>query len=290
MNMTTESIAQPDIPPTSFVADVPCDLVSLHLPDSYPAGARLFPAVNATRAVLYLHGIQSHGGWFLRSCDHLRRQGVTVLLPDRRGSGLNQTDRGHCDSARQLLADVDFCADWLRRRCGIERIDIVAVSWGGKLGLIYAAEQPAKIRSLTLVTPGLCARIDISLPEKIAIGAHGLISPKKPHEIPLNDPNLFTENPAMLDFLRCDPIKLTHATASFFLTSRKLDHLVRRHARRLTVPTHLFLAARDRIIDNRATTALLPAAATKTYPQAHHTLDFEPDPQPFFNDLTATLL
>jgi len=280
---------QPEIPAASIVADVPCELVALELADGYAGAARLFEADNPQRAVLYLHGIQSHGGWFVRSCEYLHQRGMTVLLPERRGSGLNQKDRGHCDSAGQLLEDVERCVAWLSERTGCDRIDVVAVSWGGKLGLVYAAEHPEKVRSLTLVTPGLCACIDISLSEKIAIGAHGLINPKKLHEIPLNDPNLFTQTPEMLDFLRHDPLKLTHATASFFLTSRKLDSMVRRKVHKLTVPVNLFLAGADRIIDNAATIELLGASNTKAYPHAHHTLDFEPNRQPFFADLVTAV-
>ena len=93
----------------------------------------------------------------------------------------------------------------------------------------------------------------------------------------------------MLAFLRDDPLKLTHASASFFLTSRKLDNLVRRNVHRIKLPTHLFLAAADRIIDNPATIALLQPTAPRvqTYPNAHHTLDFEPDPTAFFTDLAT---
>lgn len=289
MHMTDTPNQPCQVPAASGVADVPFELVTVALAGNYPGAARLFHAESPQRAVVYLHGIQSHGGWFLRSCDYLRRQGMMVLLPERRGSGLNRQDRGHCDSAGQLLEDVGRCVAWLRERSGHDQIDLVAVSWGGKLGVIYAAEHPEEVRSLTLVAPGLCAAIDISLGEKLAIGAHGLVSPKRLHEIPLNDPTLFTQTPEMLDFLRNDPLKLTHATASFFLTSRKLDQLIRRHRVKLSVPTNLFLAGQDRIIDNAATIALVKPATTKTYPHAHHTLEFEPDTQPFFNDLSSEI-
>ena len=100
------------IPPTAIVADLPCELHQIPLADDYSVWARYFESPNPKRALLYLHGIQSHGGWFLRSADYLHHQGHTVLLPDRRGSGLNAADRGHAHSPKQLLEDTDRAADW----------------------------------------------------------------------------------------------------------------------------------------------------------------------------------
>ena len=224
---------------------------------------------------------------------------MAVLAPDRRGSGLNSENRGHCDSPKQLLEDVDCCVQWLREKTGLEQVDLVAVSWSGKLALVYAAQQPTKVRSVVLVAPGLKARIDIGLAEKIKIGAEGLLKPTRRHEIPLNDPKLFTANPVMLEFLENDLLKLTEATASFFITSRRLDMQVPKAVAKLTMPVYLFLAEQDRIIDNGATMELLQPVLTKAkksgesakiYKGAHHTLDFEADPEEFFTDLANAIL
>jgi alpha-beta hydrolase superfamily lysophospholipase len=297
-----ERIETIEVPRESLVDDIACELVQVEQGGGFVGWTRFAMKKGSDpffRGVVYLHGIQSHGGWFLRSCDYLRKQGMAVLAPDRRGSGLNRQNRGHCDSPKQLLEDVDCCVDWLRAKTGLEKVDIVAVSWSGKLALVYAAQQPAKVRSVVLVAPGLKARVDISLAEKIKIGAEGLLQPKKRHEIPLNDPKLFTANPAMLQFLENDPLKLTEATASFFITSRRLDMQVPKIGSKLTMPVYLFLAEHDRIIDNEATIELLKpvlkepnksSESAKIYKGAHHTLDFEAEPGEFFADLGKVIL
>ncbi|MBN2211035.1 MAG: alpha/beta fold hydrolase [Sedimentisphaerales bacterium] len=272
--------------------------VLLTLADGYQAQARWFASEAGHYPVLYLHGIQSHGGWFLKSCAHLHGQGFSVLLAERRGSGVNQTDRGHADSAEQLIDDVDVGVEWLRQRTGKERVHLVGVSWSGKLVLAYAAKHPEKVRSIVLVAPGLRALVDISLAEKIRVGMSGLLNPKKQYLIPLEDPHLFTENPEMIRFIENDPLKLTKATASFFLAGRKIDAAGPKIVDTLAglqkqrpLPVYLFLAEHDRIIDNTATLELLRPILTahKIYPGAHHTLDFEPDPSMFFTDLTKVL-
>ncbi len=35
--------------------------------------------------VVFLHGIQSHSGWYAWTCGNLARAGYRVLAPDRRG-------------------------------------------------------------------------------------------------------------------------------------------------------------------------------------------------------------
>ncbi len=338
-----------EVPEASVTADVPCELFHIKQADGYSGAVRLFNSRmahtptnirsgadsinNAGRdgegiAVLYLHGIQSHSGWFMRSMDYLRSRGATVLAPDRRGSGLNQHQRGHCQSPEQLLCDVDCCINWLINYSDVRRVHIVAVSWSGKLALVYAARHAGKVASLTLVAPGLCPRIHIGLKEKIKIGINGVFDAYKLHEIPLRQPTLFTTNPDMLPFINHDPLRLTHTTASFLITSTRFDMAVRKVIRDIKVPVHLFLAGRDRIIDNDATTALLaPLLAAKDdndnsgivdtnasnistnninckniadingvshcihfYNDASHTLEFEPMPNSYFSDLVRTII
>ena len=88
-----------------------------HMSDGYLLRGRVWLGRSPTRAViLYLHGIQSHGGWFEGSASRLAQAGLAVLLPDRRGSGRNQIARGHTPSAGRLLADVCELADVLQGR------------------------------------------------------------------------------------------------------------------------------------------------------------------------------
>jgi len=287
-------------PAESLACDVPCNFVALCLADGYQGQGRWFENSSATGAVLYLHGIQSHGGWFCRSANYLRQQGMTVLMPDRRGSGFNQIDRGHADSARKLIDDVAVCTDWLAKKTGLSKVDLVGVSWGGKLALAYAGRHAERVRSLTLVAPGLCPRVDISLKEKISVGMNGVVNRRKLHRIPLTEPSLFTANPAMMDFIAHDPLMLREATASFFIASARLDALARQAVGKVKVPVRLFLAEHDRIIDNAATRMLLePLLREKKngglrtqptvieYRGAQHTLEFEPDPSGFCRDLAA---
>ena len=62
-------------------------------------------------AVVYFHGIESHGAWFEGPSSLLAEQGYDVYALDRRGSGRNQSGRGftpgYAEDYEQLLSDID---------------------------------------------------------------------------------------------------------------------------------------------------------------------------------------
>ena len=253
--------------------------------------------------VLYVHGIQSHPGWFFGSAQALARAGHVVYQVTRRGSGDNTRQRGHAHDKAQLYRDLITCIEQICQRDGTGRLHLLGVSWGGKLALACLARNPgvqAKVASLMLVAPGISSLVDLSLGRKLALVSclalpvvnrlTGLVR----FEIPLGRPELFTGNPAMQEYLRSDAFSLRRATARFLYVSRRMDFDLK-FARRGAVacPTTLILASDDRIIDNDATearVAKLTADKLRTVRLGGaHTLEFEQNPKPFFEELTKNL-
>lgn len=268
---------------------------NIKLSDGYQAHVRWWLPGAPVGGVLYLHGIESHGGWFEASASRLAESGFAVLLPDRRGSGRNQADRGDTPSAGRLLLDVRELAQALRARLADRKAHLLGVSWGGKLALAAMSWAPDLFASLTLVAPGLFPRLDLPVKDKLRVAISAVAARRRRFSIPLHDPQLFTSNPERVRFIRDDPLRLQEATASLLVASWWLD----RRARRLGVTKppraiHLFLAGQDRIIYNEPTRRLVRELtgtdlAITEYQSACHTLEFEPDPEPFFGDLVAWL-
>jgi alpha-beta hydrolase superfamily lysophospholipase len=263
---------------------------TIRLPDGYEAYARYWPADSPRGSVLYLHGIQSHCGWYERSASMLRQAGYAVLQPDRRGSGRNEKERGHAASAEQLIEDAFVCADILGDRCGRRTHALLGVSWGGKLAVAMHAADERATAALVPITPGLFPIVDVSAAEKFRIGISMISNPTALYDIPLNDPELFTHDPNWMKYLREDQLQLHQATAGFFLASRRMDKIVARLAARRSVPIHLMLAGEERIIDNEATRRFareLPwnDVTITTYDNARHTLEFDATEDGFLDDL-----
>lgn len=257
--------------------------------DGYELRGRVWPPAQTPvpLAILYVHGIQSHGGWFEWSASCLASAGLPVLLVDRRGSGLNPAARGDAPAATRWLDDLDELADWARRAWHVQNFAVVGVSWGAKPAVAWALRRPECVRRVLLIAPGLFPAVDIGLFARLRIAAALLTDPRRVFPIPLDDPALFTDNPAGRAFIADDALKLTCATARFLYESARLDRQLTRAApHSLSADTLLVLAGRDRIIRNAPTVAWLQRIAARPptvhhFPAAAHTLEFEPDPTPF---------
>ncbi len=268
--------------------------IQLQMSDGYQCYGRYWRNDQALGAVVYLHGIQSHGLWFEDSCRALQESGFAVLLMDRRGSGQNRQARGDVPSMSRWLDDVDSAVELLLEQCRCSQVHVVGVSWGGKLALGFYRYRPAVVASMTLIAPGIFPRMDLPVGRKLAVLGSRMVRPGKLFDIPLNDPELFTGNPARQQFIREDCLRLRQVTSRFLVCSRQLDWVVRALGDRPVAATTLFLAGRERIIDNAATLGFFRSLRTfdKTlcyYPQAGHTLEFEADSEPFKRNLCQCL-
>lgn len=244
----------------------------------------------ATTALVYLHGIESHAGWFAQAATRLAQHGYDVFSLDRRGSGINRENRGyvsgHINHYQILLDDIhDFIAP-LRRR--YRHVFLVGLSWGGKLATAYELEYPQDVDGLILITPGIKALVDVSLPVKLKILLYAQISPESRIASPIA-PEMFTTTPRYLDYIKGDPSRLTHATARFYWQSSRLDSYLDSNITALDTATLLFLAGQDRIIDNAGVMETLKRGNSNKltvidYPEQTHSVQFD-DPDRLVQDM-----
>ena len=125
--------------------------------------------------VVAIHGIQSHSGWYTHSCERLAEEGYEVYFLDRRGSGWNTAHRGDMPGFRRVLDDY---GEFLRSlpADGLPRI-LIAISWGGKLGLGLTYRHPGLIDGLALLCPGIIAKVQPPFLQRLLIGRRGYTVP-----------------------------------------------------------------------------------------------------------------
>jgi alpha-beta hydrolase superfamily lysophospholipase len=258
--------------------------------DGNTLGYIAYTKPGATTALVYLHGIESHAGWFAQAANRLADRGYDVFSLDRRGSGINRENRGyvsgHIDHYRVLFEDIhDFIAPL---HAHYRHVFLVGLSWGGKLATTYELEYPADVDGLVLITPGIKALVDVSLPVKLKIVLYAQLSPESPIASPIA-PEMFTTTPRYLDYIKGDPSRLTHATARFYWQSNRLDGYLDSNIEALDTPTLLFLAGQDRIIDNAGVIEALNRGNQNkltiiNYPEQTHSVQFD-DPDQLVQDM-----
>lgn len=254
----------------------------------YTSAARVWDVPQPAARLVFLHGIISHGGWYLASCRHLARAGFEVHFLDRRGSGLNPAARGDVDAFETWLDDVEGYLEQLP--AGVPRI-LLGISWGGKLAAAVARHRPKSVDGLGLICPGLFAQKGAGRVGRAALAlARRLGLEHRRVTIPLQDPALFADLPKWQAYIATDPLTLRKVTIRFALADLDLTRYATEAPQEITSPVLLMLAGRDRIINNRLVRDFVERTASSDkhvieYPQAAHTLEFEPDPSPFFEDL-----
>jgi proline iminopeptidase len=95
-------------------------------------------------------------------------QGRTIIMYDQRGGGRSELIRDpKLLTAEHHVRDLEA----LRQHFGLERMDIIGLSWGTGLAALYAAKHPERVRRMLLVGPMPVARIPYADTRRAAIDA-----------------------------------------------------------------------------------------------------------------------
>ena len=237
---------------------------------------------SACAALVYIHGIASHAGWFADTAAVLAEAGVAVYGPDRRGSGLSDGPRGHVARYETLFDDLHAVLRIVRADWPGVPVFLAASSWGAKLAVPFVAAGDETLAGLALLAPGLCPRVGMTPVEKAVVLAALAAYPSFRLCIPLR-PEQYTFDAAYREAIAHDPGRLLTATARFFWETGRLDRLRDAAIRQLSLPILLQMGGDDPMMDVAATRRLLQRVATpdvtiRIYPGAAHTLDFETEP------------
>lgn len=270
--------------------------------DGYKIHFRHWQSAAPRGIVIALHGIQSHSGWYEASSRAMADAGFDVYFADRRGSGWNGFQRGHAAHGMRLVNDVRALAALARdehRRNSNDGsslpIVLLGISWGGKTAAATVSLFPSEFQGLALLYPGLEPRLRLNAWQRFRLQlARRFEIVKTDIPIPLRTPELFTDTPKWRQFIAEDPLALHAVSSSFLNAGKDLDDFVASHASEIQCPVLLMLAGRDKIIDNPKTRARVASFMTNDftsicYPEACHTLEFEPDRAAIFSDLTEWL-
>ncbi len=210
-------------------------------------------------AVVLLHGVMSHSGWFAEAADLLVDRGISVYALDRRGSGSSPYEAGHVDGYREWF---DECKDIVRlareeTNCAVHA---VGQCFEANIAIGAVLTRDAELASIVMLTPGLYVRPDYTLRQKARAAAHAF---RRTRRVRLNLPlrgELFSGDPEIAEWIDADSLGAHAVTARTVLEIGRLLRYSRRNVGRLPIPMLVLEGAQDRLADNERNRAALERA------------------------------
>ena len=269
--------------------------------DGLDLAYRFWPGERNKCVVVYWHGIEGHSQWFENTASVLNEKGITVYAPDRRGSGLNASERGHMMSYRAFLAENEILLARIMQEHQNEPLVLMGNCWGAKAAALVASSDykspiskgSLPLAGLVLTNPAIKTKVDFDLMTKLKIAYHSLRGDRfacHRWPIPLTT-EMLTDNPTYVSYIEKDPLRLTSATAQFYVETFKLTLLAQSKAKQIDLPLLVLQSGQDRIVDVAALERWYarcpsPNKQWRLFPDAAHSLDFDRDS---FNDYAQML-
>ena len=139
-----------------------------------PDGEGPFPAV------VIIHGSRGSyrdRNWYLTLSSYMQKNGVAVLLPDKRGSEKSQGD-WHTSSFEDLATDTLAAIDFMKSQeiMEVSHLGIIGLSQGGMIAPIVASQSPDLEFVINIVGPSVTLHEQLLHEENFTLQEMGFLS------------------------------------------------------------------------------------------------------------------
>ena len=238
--------------------------------------------------VTIVHDAGDHGGRYLDAARVLARAQWAVALPDLRGHGRSEGERGHSAGLKEVLRDLDAVQEHLAYRLPIAPKALVGIGLGALYALAYALERPGQLAALALLAPRWKPAFELPRAGGL-LGRFKKPAPSQPGRIG-NDPELLTADPEQQRRWREDP--LVHDAISLRAASQAAE-IAERYGERLgelDLPVLVLHGSRDGVADSAESRARAAGSAELRLREgALHDLLHGPDGRSVAEELRAWL-
>lgn len=232
-------------------------ICTLDMPDGYRIHYRLQGPASGKDVLLMLHDDLGHSGWLAPLARHLRLMSpdLTVVSPDRRGSGLNG-QQGDPGSLHAMSDDVLRHIAYLKE--SFDRVHLAGCGQGAQCAVLAGERAGSDLSSLVLLAPSLFwnDRMDCAfcLAEKNSQSmiARFKLQPDHTHaRIPLPfEPADVTSVDEWLDFIERDHLKNLFVPLKSLGIMEEIRELSRSALLNNKNPLLVVLGEEDRMVDN----------------------------------------
>jgi acylglycerol lipase len=170
-------------------------------------GLRIFtrhwePSGPAKASLVLCHGVNSHGGQYVRAAEEFAARGYAVTALDLRGRGKSEGERFYTDSIDDYVSDLSQTIDLARSLHSDLPLYLLGHSAGGVTSVTYALDYQDRIDGL--ICESFAFRVyapDIAL--KLLEGASHIVPHAHVLRLKMED---FSRDPEWVAILNADPL------------------------------------------------------------------------------------
>ncbi len=242
--------------------------------DGQQIAARLWNVEQPVGTVLLTHGIGDHGGRWESVARYFNTAQMALLVPDLRGHGRSDGQRGFVLDFDHYLDDLDIAVDQAKRIHDAVPVTGWGQSFGGLLVLYHALRRKPALDALVASSPAL----EIAMPApawKVSLGRTlGKVFPRMslPTNLKLGE---LSDDPQIESRARSDRYLHGRITPRTFFGMLEAGRWCLDHANELTIPALVMHGGRDSITRAVATEKFArnaPRCESRLWPSGMHEL------------------
>jgi alpha-beta hydrolase superfamily lysophospholipase len=189
------------------------------------------------------HGVNSHGGQYLRAAEEFSRSGYAVTVLDLRGRGRSDGERFYVESIDDYVSDVSLAVDYAKAQHPELQTYLLGHSAGGVTAVTYALDHQNRIDGL--ICESFAFRVfapDFAL--KLLEGVSHIIPHVHVLKLKMED---FSRDPEWVAELNADPltkgeVQPVQTVAAFARAGERFE----REFSRLTLPVLILHGTADK--------------------------------------------
>ena len=236
--------------------------------------ARHWKVSDPVATVLITHGLGDHSGRFENVARVFNERGFSVLIPDLRGHGNSEGQRGFVRRFDDFLNDMDRSIFEIQKNSPSLPVFAYGQSFGGLLVLYHALRRNPPLKGIVSSSPAI--RIAMQAPAwKVLLGLTvQFVYPRLSLRTAL-DLGELSDDPDHESCARADELLHGRITPRTYFGMIDAGNYCLKHAADLTTPTLIMHGGLDTITDPGATwefTQSAPGVIFKEWPNGKHEL------------------
>jgi len=255
-------------------------------------GASFSPPGETKAAIVLIHGMGEHFGRYQHVIEFVNSIGYAVISMDLRGHGNSQGKRGHIDTYKQLMDDVDLLVKKAQELFNDLPLIMYGHSLGGNIAANYVLRRQPAFKGLIVTAPYFKLAFD---PPKWKVFLSAVMAKILPAlTLPTGlELAALSRDQAVVDAYKNDPLVHDKISSAFFNNVHAAASYPIEHAEELKIKTLAMHGLMDRITSYKGTTAFArnnpELIELKLWEGLYHEIHNEKEKQQVFDHIKTWL-